>query len=49
MKSLPSPTRVLRLGLSLFLTVVLAACGGGEAPADPAALIAKTPVIRCAP
>jgi hypothetical protein len=55
MKSLPSPTRVLRLGLALFLTVVLAACGGGEAPAAPAAqaaptaLIAKTPVIRCAP
>jgi len=49
MKSLPSPTRVLYLGLSLFLTVALAACGGGEASADPAALIAKTPVIRCAP
>ena len=49
MKSLPSPTRVLRLGLSLSLIAVLAACGGGEAPAAPAALAAKTPVIRCAP
>jgi hypothetical protein len=51
MKLLPSPTRVLHLGLSLFLTAVLAACGGGEggASADPAALTAKTPVIRCAP
>lgn len=49
MKPLPSPTRVLRLGVSLFLTAVLAACGGGETPADPAALAAKTPVIRCAP
>jgi len=49
MQPLSSPTRALRLGLSLFLIVVLAACGGGGTAADPAALSAKTPVIRCAP
>ena len=49
MNPLSSPI-ALRLGLSLLLAAVLAACGGGEATAvDPAALAAKTPVIRCAP
>lgn len=49
MKLLSSRTRALRLGLSLFLIAVLTACGGGGTSADPAALTAKTPVIRCAP
>ena len=49
MNPLSSRTRALPLGLSLLLTAVLVACGGGETPADPAALNAKTPVIRCAP
>lgn len=49
MQPLSSPTRALRLSLSLFLMTVLAACGGGGTSADPAALSAKTPVIRCAP
>lgn len=55
MKPLPSPTRVLWLGISYFLTVVLTACGGGKAaelaPAAPQATVVapQTPVIRCAP
>lgn len=53
MKPLLSPTRALRLGLALFLTAVLAACGGGKAAVvatpDQAAAAPKTPVMRCAP
>jgi hypothetical protein len=52
MKPLSSPTRALRLGVLLYLTVVLAACGGGKAAvpaADQVAVTPKTPVIRCAP
>jgi len=59
MKSLLSPTRAMRPGLALFLTAVLAACGGGKAAepaptapqaAPPAAVaVPQTPVIRCAP
>lgn len=55
MKPFSSPTRALRLGLSLSLIAVLTACGGGgtladsAALADRAALAAKAPVIRCAP
>jgi hypothetical protein len=53
MKPLLSPARALRLGLALFLTVVLAACGGGNSavatPDQAATAAAKTPVMRCAP
>ncbi len=55
MKPLPSPSLALCLGLSLFLSVFLTACGGGKAaepaPVAPQATVAapQTPVIRCAP
>lgn len=53
MKPLLSPNRALRLGLALFLTAILAACGGGGKTAvatpDQAAAAPKTPVMRCAP
>lgn len=51
MKPLLSPACALRLGLALFLTTILAACGGGNsAVATPdQAAAAKAPVMRCAP
>jgi hypothetical protein len=51
MKPLPSSARVLCLGLSLFLTAVLAACGGAGTSADTTTppTATKTPVMRCAP
>lgn len=55
MNPLLSPAPALRLGLALFLTAILAACGGGKAaepaPTAPqaAVLVPQTPVMRCAP
>ncbi|WP_293605242.1 hypothetical protein [Polaromonas sp. UBA4122] len=59
MKPLSSRTRALFLGISLFLTLNLAACGGGKVDAQPteSALVTTpapvvttlAPVIRCAP
>jgi hypothetical protein len=53
MKPLLSPACALRLGLALFLTAILAACGGGNGavatPDQTAAAASKTPVMRCAP
>lgn len=56
MKPLSSRTRALLLGFSLFLTLNLAACGGGTvAPnlTDQASVTTSVttlaPVIRCAP
>lgn len=48
MKPLSSRTRTLLLGFSLFLTLNLAACGGGKVdpqPTEPALVTTPAPVV----
>lgn len=49
MNPLSSRTRALRLGYSLFLTLVLAACGGGKADIVLAEQASVTPPPVAAP